>query len=96
MKKLKIKRKGFGFELVLEGEVKVDESKIKPYDQYYKDETQKQLTEEIFKYLQEIVPSTKGRKSGDGYYDWNMQIYGSTALKTLAEHLAKNIDTEAE
>ena len=43
MKKLKIKRKGFSFELVLDGDVTVDKTKIKPYEEYVKEETDKQI-----------------------------------------------------
>jgi hypothetical protein len=91
MKKIRIKRKGFGFELVVEGEIKIDESKIKSYEQYHKEETEKLLVEEIYKYLYTLCPTAQD----DEYSSlFNYRTGAQYALKELAAHLAKNLEAE--
>ena len=86
MKKLKIRRKGFGFELV-------DESKIKSYEQYHKDETRKQAEEQIYEYLVSVVP--KAQNTNDyvvGMHSYIELAAAQYALKQLAAHLADNLE----
>jgi len=90
MKKLRIKRKGFGFELVLEGEIKIDESKIKPYEQYYKEQTEELLSRQIYEYLQTLCPTAQDCEYSLFTYRHGAQL----GLKELADHLAKTVEAE--
>ena len=90
MKKLKIKRKGFGFELVLEGEIKVDESKIKPYEQYYKEQTEALLESQIYEYLLTLCPTAQNAE----YALFNYYHGAQLGLKDIARHLAKTVEAE--
>jgi len=90
MKKLKIKRKGFGFELVLEGEIKIDESKIKSYEQYHKEQTQALLEIQIYDYLLTICPSAHAGE----YSLFNYYHGAQLGLKDIASHLAKTLEAE--
>jgi len=95
LKKLKIKRKGFSFELVLEGAIKIDDTKIKPYEQYYKEEEEKLISEQVYKYLVSLVPQAQDPTPGE--YDFGMSNYrfgAQLALKELASHLAKTVERE--
>jgi hypothetical protein len=96
MKKIRIKRKGFGFELVVEGEIKIDESKIKSYEQYHKEETEKLLKEQIYEYLLTLTPSMANSDSDAwcGFSGWQYKEGAKIALKELAAHLAKNLEAE--
>lgn len=85
---VKIKRKGFGFTLEVVGEVKVNESKIKPYKDYVKEEENKQIEEQIFQYLCSICPSATPPKT---FWDMNY-YYVQAGLKELANHLANNME----
>lgn len=95
MKKLKIKRKGFGFELVLEGEIKIDESKIKPYEQYYKEKTEELLSKQIYEYLQTLCPTAQEPDPDSILYGmWQTRCGAQSAIKELSDHLAKTVEAE--
>jgi hypothetical protein len=95
LKKLKIKRKGFGFEIVLEGAIKIDQSKIKPYDDYYKEEEEKLICSQVYDYLLSIVPMAQDPKPGESDYSlWNYRHGAQCGLRELANHLAKNVERE--
>jgi len=89
MKKIKIKRKGFGFEIALEGEIKIDESKIKPYEQYHKEQTQALLQKEIYDYLLTICPSAQAGE----YTLFNYYHGAQLGLQDIAKHLATTMET---
>jgi len=90
MKKIKIKRKGFGFEIVLEGEIKIDESKIKSYEQYHKEQTQALLKKEIYDYLLTICPSANASEFSVFNYYYGAQL----GLQDIAEHLATTMEAD--
>jgi hypothetical protein len=96
MKKLKLTRSKFGFKLVLDGDIKIDESKIKPYEQYYKEQTDRLLKEEVYNYLTSLVPFVKPPKDGEMYFSYQSREGGMKALSELADYLIKDIKTEAE
>ena len=93
MKKLKIKRKGFGFELVVEGEITIDESKIKDYNDYVRDEKTKLLKEELSKYLTTIMKSSDDSKIGM-FTDFMAMQGAKCARNELIEYLIKDMDIE--
>jgi len=88
MKKIKIKRKGFGFEIVLEGGIKIDESKIKSYEQYHKEQTQALLKKEIYDYLLTICPSASEFSMFKYYHGAQL------GLQDIAEHLATTMEAD--
>lgn len=83
------------FRLVLEGEIKVDHSKLKPYEQYVKEEEALQIREQIENYLKQILPNPyDGSRNGDCYaLLTHRESYGySCALKDLTKYLTESID----
>jgi hypothetical protein len=92
MKKLKIKRKGFGFQILLEGEVEIDNTKIKPYEQYMSEEIRKQTEKQIFDYLLTIVPMQENEHYG--MYEFSRMKGGEDALARLAAYLADSVEDE--
>lgn len=90
MGKLKIKRKGFGFELCIEGEVEVDQSKIKPYEDYVKEQTNLQIQQQIFKYLAEICNHPSHFK--DSYSRFEQTLGAEYILNSITDHLIKNME----
>ena len=95
LKKLKIKRKGFSFELVLEGAIKIDDTKIKPYEDYYKEEEEKLISKQVYEYLISLVPMAQDPKPGESDYSlWNYRHGAQSGLKQLADHLSKSVERE--
>lgn len=94
MKKLKLTRSKFGFKLVLDGDIKIDESKIKPYEQYYKEQTDILLKKEVYAYLEDLVPWVKRPSDGEHYYSYQFREGGMRALSDLADYLIKDIEEE--
>jgi len=68
MRKLKLTRSKYGFKLVLDGDIKIDESKIKPYEQYYKEQTDRLLKEEVYNYLADLVTFVKRPETGEMFF----------------------------
>lgn len=93
MKKLKIKRKGFGFELVLEGEIKIDESKIKPYEDYVREQQEGMIREQLRDYLDTIMVSAS-EKDYSIFSDFSKKMGAQAARDELVEYLMKNMERE--
>jgi hypothetical protein len=90
MGKLKIKRKGFGFELVIEGEIEVDQSKIKRYEDYVKEQTDLQIKEQVVNYLVSITKYDEYKL--DSYSGYAYQIGAKEMLERLSDYLINNME----
>lgn len=94
MKKLKLKRKGFGFEVVVEGEITIDESKIKSYDEYVQNEKAKLVKEELTSFLDSIMPTCVRENNVNLYDAFNITYGAQRARDELVTYLLKNLDLE--
>ena len=91
MGKLRIKRKGFGFEICIDGEVSIDTSSIKPYDEYVKEEEAKLLFEQVQQYLNTIM-KTCVKKDSEYFSCYQERIGACQARDELANYLVKHLE----
>ena len=90
MGKLKIKRKGFGFELVIEGEIELDNSKIKPYEEYIKEQTNLQVKDQLTKYLKQIANFKQYEECS--FTGFSERMGAEAMIDRLSDYLVKNLE----
>jgi hypothetical protein len=91
MAKLKLKRDGFSFSLYLEGEVEINEKKIKSYEEYHREQTDRLIKEEVVKYLSTIIKLPVYPSLVYSHYDYKEKIHKENAIDELAEFLIRDI-----